>query len=417
MRASVRTAKKPAVGAPRLGSLSGTASGGAPPPALPQQADVVVVGGGVIGVSVAYHLAKRRNADVLLLEKSGLTHGCTWHAAGLVGQLRGTSNLTKMLQHSVELYRALEEETGICVEWKEVGSLRVAASDERWLEVRRLATQARSQGFELDLLSASEARDRCPILSTEGLRGAAWIASDGSVDPSLLTQALARGARTAGAKLVEGVEVTGFSIDEKLRRVDAVHTTAGTVKAQRVVNCGGLWARHLSSLLGDGGLRLPTTTVQHQYLVTAKLDLPDNLPTLRDPDAAVYYKPDSSGLVIGGWEPDTVRCDVPLDFGTELFTEDFDRFEQHLLAGSERTPVLETAAVKQLINGPIPVSADGEPLLGRVPHLDNVYVCAGFTAGVSQVLTLSRMLCPRSLMKRGPRGSGRGGRRRWAGDV
>ena len=349
------------------------------PPKLPSHAEVVVVGGGVIGASVAYHLAKFHGADVLLLERSGLTHGCTWHAAGLVGQLRGTSNLTAVMQHSVELYRSLEAETGQATEWKEVGSLRVAASEERWLEVQRLATQARSQGFDLDLVSPEQARDLCPILDVAGLHGAAWIPSDGSVEPSSLTQALARGARMHGARIVEGVEVSEVTVDG--RRATAVTTACGaSIACDKVVNCGGLWARHVGGLMGEP---LPTTTVQHQYLVTAPIpDLPPNLPTLRDPDAGVYYKPEVAGLVMGGWEPNTVRVDVPLDFGTELYTEDFDRFEQHAEAAGARTPVLRGAGIKQLVNGPIPVSADGEPVLGRLPHLDNGYVCAGFTAGV-----------------------------------
>lgn len=361
-------------------ATASSAAAAAAAKSLPQQAEVVVVGGGCIGASVAYHLAKR-NVDVLLLEKSGLTHGCTWHAAGLVGQLRGTNNLTKMMSASVELYRSLEEETGLPVEWREVGSLRVASSDERWLEIQRLATQARSQGFELDLVSPSDAVDRSQgLLSPDGLRGAAWVSSDGSVDPTALTLALARGARMNGANIMEGVEVTGFGIEG--RRVNAVHTTQGEVKTAKVVNCSGLWARHVSQLMGD--VPLPTTTVQHQYVVTTAVPgMPDDIPTLRDPDAKVYFLPRSSGVAMGGWEHDTVRCDVPLDFGTELYDEDFERFAQHYETGGERWPGLHSAGVKQLINGPIPISADGEPVMGRLPDLDNAYVCAGFTSGVA----------------------------------
>ena len=345
-------------------------------------AEIVVIGGGAIGCSIAYHLAKLGKRDVVVLEKSGLTHGATWHAAGLIGQLRGKRNLTRMLQYSVELYGRLEVETGQATDWKPVGSLRLASSEERWREIRRTATTARSFGFDLHLLSAAEAKERFPLMTTEGVVGAAFIPGDGYIDPSSLTQALAKGARADGVRFLEGVSVTGFV--QKDRRVVTVETDQGTIRAETVVNAAGMWAREIGAL---AGVAVPAAAVEHQYLVTEKVvDAPVDLPTLRDPDRLFYLKPEVGGIAVGGWEENTIPFgadDIPAGFGRELLASNFDRFEEIALKAAERIPVLGEVGVRNLINGPIPVSPDGEPIMGLAPELDNFYVAAGFTSGIA----------------------------------
>jgi len=345
-------------------------------------AEIVVIGGGAIGCSIAYHLAKLGKRDVVLLEKSGLTHGATWHAAGLIGQLRNKRNLTRMLQYSVDLYGRLEAETGQATDWKPVGSLRLASSEERWQEIRRTATTARSFGFELHLLSAAEAQERFPLMTTDGVVGAAYIPGDGYIDPSSLTQALAKGARAGGVRILEGVQVTGFILQG--RRIAAVETDRGRIRAQTVVNAAGMWAREVGAL---AGVAVPAGAVEHQYLVTEKIvDAPSDLPTLRDPDRLFYLKPEVGGIAMGGWEPDTVPFGadgIPPGFGRELLPSNYDRFEQIAVRAAERIPVLGQVGVRNLINGPIPVSPDGEPVMGLAPELDNFYVAAGFTAGIA----------------------------------
>jgi 4-methylaminobutanoate oxidase (formaldehyde-forming) len=345
-------------------------------------AEIVIVGGGAIGCSIAYHLAELGKRDVVLLEKSGLTHGATWHAAGLIGQLRGKRNLTRMLQYSVELYGRLEAETGQATDWKQTGSLRLASSEARWREIRQTATTARSFGFELHLLSAQEARELFPLMTTEGVVGAAFIPSDGHADPSGLTQALAKGARAGGVKIYEGVRVTDFVVEHG--RIAQVITDHGNLRAEVVVNAAGMWARELGALAGAA---IPAAAVEHQYLVTEKLpDAPADLPSLRDPDSNFYLKPEVGGIALGGWEDDAPPFGmggIPPDFGRALLDSDFGRFEPIATQAAARVPVLNQVGVRNLINGPIPVSADGEPVMGPAPGLDNFFVACGFTAGIA----------------------------------
>ncbi len=345
-------------------------------------AEIVIIGGGAVGCSIAYHLARLGKRDVLLLEKAGLTQGATWHAAGLVGQLRGTRNLTRLMQDSVELYGRLEAETGQATDWKPVGSLRLASSEDRWREIRATATTARSFGFELHLVSAEEAKKLFPLMTTEGVVGAAYIPSDGYIDPSSLTQALAKGARQGGVEIQEGVRVTDLVVEN--RRVTQVVTDHGTIRAGVVVNAAGMWARELGAL---AGVAIPAAAVEHQYMVTEKLpDLPADLPSLRDPDRNFYLKPEVGGFAIGGWEDDAPPfCPdgIPPGFARELLESSFERFEQIALPAAERVPALNQLGVRNLINGPIPVSADGEPIMGRAPGLDNFFVACGFTAGIA----------------------------------
>jgi len=349
---------------------------------MKDSAEIVIIGGGAIGCSIAYHLTKMGKKDVLVLEKASLTHGCTWHAAGLVGQLRGKQNLTRMMQYSADLYGRLEQETGQATDWRPVGSLRVASSQGRWKEIQRTASTARAFGFELHLLSPSEALELFPLMSTEGVVGAAYIPSDGYVDPSSLTQSLAKGARAGGAVFREGTLVTDILVDDG--RVTGVVTDHGTVKCGILVNAAGLWARQVGAI---AGVSIPAGVVEHQYMVSEKLpDLPRDLPTFRDPDKLFYLKPEAGGLAIGGWEDDTVpygMYGLSLDFGRELLESNFDRFAQIAEPAAERLPVLNEVGVRNLINGPIPVSPDGEPVMGRAPELENFYLACGFTAGIA----------------------------------
>lgn len=343
---------------------------------------ILVIGGGAIGTSVAYHLARDGAKDVLLVEKAQLTHGCTWHAAGLVGQLRGKRNLTRLMQNSVAVFDRLEKETGQAISWHKVGSLRLAGSRDRWSEIRRSMGQAKSFGVECYSLSAEESAKRFPFIDRRGIEGAAFIPGDGYIDPYSLTMAFAKGARQYGARIEEGVTVEDIVVKD--RRAVGVVTNAGTIGCDILVNCAGLWARRVGAM---AGVPLAAGVVEHQYFLTEKkLKFDADLTTLRDPDNNFYLKPDTGAFAIGGWEDGTKGCwrgMPPLDFGRELFEPNMERLELFALPAAERLPVLNEVGIQTVINGPIPVSFDGEPIMGLVPQLDNFYVACGFTAGIA----------------------------------
>jgi len=349
---------------------------------LPTQAEIVVIGGGAIGCSIAYHLAKLGRRDVVVLEKSGLTHGSTWHAAGLVGQLRSKRNLTRLMQYSAQLYGRLEAETGQATEWKPVGSLRLASSAERWSELKRMTTTARSFDFELHTLSPREAVEKFPLITADGIVGAVFVPTDGSVEPSSLTMAYAKGARAGGVRIVEKVLVQGFEFEG--RRIKRVLTDQGAIACEIVVNAAGIWARDVAKM---AGVQVPAGAVEHQYIITEKSDaIPKGLPTLRDPDRIFYLKPEPGALAIGGWEKGTPTfgsTGVPFDFGRELFQANQDRLEAFMLPAAERLPILNEIGIRTVINGPIPISPDGEPIMGLAPERDNFYVACGFTSGIA----------------------------------
>jgi 4-methylaminobutanoate oxidase (formaldehyde-forming) len=346
---------------------------------LPAQAQIVVIGGGIIGCSTAYHLAKEHKADVVLLEQGKLTSGSTWHAAGLVGQLRSSASITQVLKRSVELYRTLVAETGLATGWKMTGCLRLAATDDRWTEYKRLATTARSFGMEMELISPAEVKRMWPLLETSDLVGASWLPTDGQASPSDITQSLARGARMHGARIHEGVRVTGFEMAGD--RIAAVVTTAGRIACETVVNCAGMWAREIGAMAGVG---VPLQPVKHQYIVTEKIDgLTPGLPTLRDPDRRTYFKEEVGGLVMGGYEPDPIAWttgDIPRPFEFQLFDDDWEHFAQHLEQAMARVPALADAGIRQMINGPESFTPDGNFILGAAPECANMYVGAGFNA-------------------------------------
>ena len=346
---------------------------------LPTQAQIIVIGGGIIGCSTAYHLARDHKADVLLLEQGKITSGSTWHAAGLVGQLRSSASITKVLKYSVDLYKGLAAETGLDTGWKMTGCLRLATTQDRWTEYKRLATTARSFGMDMELVSADEVKRIWPLMDTSDLIGASWLPTDGQASPSDITQSLAKGARMHGAQIVEGVTVTGFRMDG--RRITHVETSQGDIACDKVVNCGGMWARQLGAM---AGVAVPLHPVKHQYIITEKIDgLSPDAPTLRDPDRRTYFKEEVGGLVMGGYEPNPqgwVTGDIPPNWEFRLFDDDFDHFGQHLEQAIARVPALEHTGVKQMVNGAESFTPDGNFILGPAPECDNMYVGAGFNA-------------------------------------
>ena len=346
---------------------------------LPDRAGIVVIGGGIIGCSTAYHLARDHRADVVLLESGKLTSGSTWHAAGLVGQLRSSASITQVLRYSVDLYKTLAAETGLETGWKMTGCLRLATNGERWIEYKRLATTARSFGLDMHLLSPAEVKAMWPPMETKDLVGASFLPTDGQANPSDIAQSLAKGARMNGARIVEGVAVTGF--ETAGRRISGVKTTAGTIACDKVVLCAGQWSRQLAAMVGA---RIPLQPVKHQYVVTERIEgVTSGLATVRDPDLRTYFKEEVGGLVFGGYEPDPIPWttgDVPAGFEFQLFEDDWSHFEQHMTAALARVPALETAGIKQMINGPESFTPDGNFILGAVPGLDNLFTGCGFNA-------------------------------------
>ena len=346
---------------------------------LPKEARAIVIGGGIVGCSTAYHLGQLGWDETIVLERAKLTSGSTFHAAGLVGQLRSNANITQLLGYSVALYDRLEAETGQATGWTRNGGLRLACNQERWTEVKRQATTAHSFGLEMQLLSAQEAQELWPLMEVSDVVGAAFLPTDGQANPSDITQALAKGARAKGVRFFEDTPVTGILVEEG--RVAGVVTPRGTIRAAVVVNCAGQWARELGRL---AGVNVPLVSVQHQYMVTEAIEgVTPELPTLRDPDRLTYYKEEVGGLVMGGYEPNPIPWaseGIPEGFHFSLLDSDFDHFEQLMTQALARVPALETAGVKQLLNGPESFTPDGNFILGEAPELRGFYVGAGFNA-------------------------------------
>jgi 4-methylaminobutanoate oxidase (formaldehyde-forming) len=344
---------------------------------IPSQARAVVIGGGIIGCSTAYHLV-RMGWDCVVLERRKLTSGSTFHAAGLVGQLRSSANVTQLLKYSVELYDKLEQETEQATGWKRNGGLRLACTPARMIENKRLCTMGRSFGLEMQLLSPSEARDLWPLMDASDVLGAVYLPTDGQASPSDITQALARGARMKGARLVEDCTVTAVVIERG--RVVGVKTDLGDIACEAVVNCAGQWAREVGLL---AGVSVPVTSVQHQYLITEPFDVPRNLPTLRDPDRLVYFKEEVRGLVMGGYEFDPIpwaENGIPADFHFQLIPPNWEHFEGLMDHAIKRVPALEEVGAQKLINGPEAFTPDGNFILGEAPEVRGFFVGAGFNA-------------------------------------
>jgi 4-methylaminobutanoate oxidase (formaldehyde-forming) len=346
---------------------------------FPTTAKAVIIGGGIVGCSTAYHLAKLGWTDVVLLERKKLTSGSTFHAAGLVGQLRSNANITQLLGYSVDLYKRLEEETGQATGWKMNGGLRLACNAERWTEVKRQATTARSFGLDMQLLTPGEAQELWPLMTVDDVVGAAFLPTDGQANPSDITLSLAKGARMAGAAIFEDTKVLSVDIDKG--RITGVLTDKGRIDCEMVICCAGQWTRDFAA---TAGVNVPLVSVEHQYMVTEPIDgVTRDLPTLRDPDRLTYYKEEVGGLVMGGYEANPIPWAVkgiPSGFHYSLLDSNFDHFEQLVGMALGRVPALETAGVKQLTNGPESFTPDGNFILGEAPELKNFFVGAGFNA-------------------------------------
>jgi glycine cleavage system T protein len=354
---------------------------------LPSSARCVIIGGGVGGTSIAYHLAKLGWEDVVLLERSQLTSGSTFHSAGLVGQLRGSVSLTKMMMYSVELYRRLGEESEFDPGWTECGGIRLASSEERMEELRRQAGWAKTFGLPLELISAEEAKEMFPLMSTEGVLGGAWLPTDGYLDPSQLTFALADGARQGGCRVLTNTRVTGIAVEDG--RVRSVATERGEVEADVVVNASGMYAAEIGRM---AGVRIPVIPMSHQYLVTQPFrerDPQNPLPTLRDPDLLIYFREEGGGLIMGGYErqsepafmPDGVGGldAIPPDFNGRLLEDDWDRFAPLTDNSVRRVPEMDKVTITRLINGPEAFTPDNEFCLGET-EVGGLFVAAGFCA-------------------------------------
>lgn len=345
---------------------------------LPSTAQAVIIGGGIIGCSTAYHLAKL-GVDVVLIERHKLTSGSTFHAAGLVGQLRSSANITELLGYSVDLYDRLEQETGHATGWKRNGGLRLACNEERWTEVKRQATTAQSFGLDMQLLTPKEAQDLWPLMDVSDVIGAAFLPTDGQANPSDITQSLAKGARMAGAVIIEDTEVTGLRVEAD--RIRGVETSRGFIETPKAVACCGQWTREFA---GRYGVNVPLVSMEHQYLVTERIEgVTSTLPTLRDPDRLTYWKEEVGGLVMGGYEPNPKPWAVkgiPEGFHFSLLDNDIDHFEQIMELALGRVPALETAGIKTMVNGPESFTPDGNFILGEAPEQKGFFVGAGFNA-------------------------------------
>jgi 4-methylaminobutanoate oxidase (formaldehyde-forming) len=349
------------------------------PRELPDRARIVIIGGGVGGASIAYHLAQLGERDVVLLERSELTSGSTFHSAGLVGQLRGSLSLTRMMIDSVELYRRLD------CGWVECGGIRLACTAEREQEVMRQVAWAKTFGLPLELLTPDEARSLFPLMVIDGVRCASYLPTDGYLDPSLLTYALVDGARQGGCRVFTHTRVNGIVSDHG--RVRKVQTEWGEIEAEVVVNAGGMFAAELGRM---AGVRVPVVPFAHEYLVTQPFRervAGKHLPTLRDPDLLVYFREEGAGLVMGGyerhsapWSLDQHQLDeIPADFNGRLLEEDWPRFEEIAINSRKRVPAMEEVTVTRLINGPEAFTPDNEFCLGE-SEVRGLFVAAGFCA-------------------------------------
>ncbi len=349
-------------------------------------ARVVVIGGGAVGASLLYHLARRGWTDTLLLEKNELTAGSTWHAAGLCTQFNSSINVTSLLMYSVDLFRRLEAETGRSVDFHGVGSIRLATTPDRMDQYRDQAGLAKIVGLPYELIGPREIGRRAPLLSLTGVIGGAWTPTDGYVDPTSVTQAMAKGARDLGAEIAVRTAV------RELRPVPGgewdVVTDRGTVRAGIVVNAAGIWGREIGEL---AGVELPIVPMSHQYLVTdviPELELAHaEMPVIRDVEASFYVREEASGLIVGPYERNPkpwAPRGIPREFGKQLLAPEFEQVGDVLDLAQQRIPALRTAGMKQLLNGPTSYTPDGNALMGWVPGLRNYFVLAGFSYGIVQ---------------------------------
>ncbi|MDM8164699.1 FAD-dependent oxidoreductase [Roseovarius sp.] len=351
---------------------------------LPDKARVVIVGGGVIGCSVAYHLTKLGWKDVVLLERKQLTSGTTWHAAGLIGQLRATANMTKLARYSAELYLGLEEETGVATGMRQGGSVSVALTKERLEELYRSAAMARAFGVPVEELSPDEVKARYEHINLDGMTGGVWLPTDGQADPANIALALAKGARQRGALVKERVKVTGMARDG--RRITGVDWASddgeaqGHIACDMIVNCAGMWGSEVGRM---AGVNVPLHACEHFYIVTEGIEGLSQMPVLRVPDECAYYKEDAGKILLGAFEPNAKPWGmegIPESFEFDQLPEDFDHFEPILEAACHRMPMLAEAGIHTFFNGPESFTPDDAYHLGLAPEMDNVWVAAGFNS-------------------------------------
>ncbi len=351
---------------------------------LPAKARVVIIGGGVIGCSVAYHLTKKGWTDVVLLERKQLTSGTTWHAAGLIAQLRATANMTKLAKYSQELYGSLEEETGVATGFKRCGSITVALTDERKEEIYRQAAMARAFGVEVEEISNERVSELYPHLNIEDVKGAVYLPLDGQGDPANIALALAKGARQRGGIVKERIKVTDIIKDgRKVTGVDWVAddgSASGHIECEMVVNCAGMWGHEVGRM---AGVNVPLHACEHFYIVTENIDGLTQLPVLRVPDECAYYKEDAGKILLGAFEPNAkpwAMDGIPDTFEFDQLPEDFDHFEPILEAACNRMPMLAEAGIHTFFNGPESFTPDDAYHLGLAPEMDNFWVAAGFNS-------------------------------------
>ncbi|MDO6480512.1 GcvT family protein [Shimia thalassica] len=351
---------------------------------LPTKARVVIIGGGVVGCSVAYHLTKLGWDDVVLLERKQLTSGTTWHAAGLIAQLRATANMTKLAKYSQELYGALEEETGVATGFKRVGSITVALTEDRKEEIYRQAAMARAFGVEVEEISNERVQEMYPHLNLEGVVGAVYLPLDGQGDPANIALALAKGARQRGGIVKERVKVTEIAKDgRKVTGVDWVAddgSASGHIECDMVVNCGGMWGHEVGRM---AGVNVPLHACEHFYIVSEPIEGLTQLPVLRVPDECAYYKEDAGKMMLGAFEPESkpwAMEGIPDSFEFDQLPEDFDHFEPILEDAINRMPMLAEAGIHTFFNGPESFTPDDAYHLGLAPEMDNVWVAAGFNS-------------------------------------
>ncbi|MCB1097855.1 MAG: FAD-dependent oxidoreductase [Verrucomicrobiae bacterium] len=348
---------------------------------LPESARAVIVGGGVVGASVAYHLAKMGWKDVLLLEQNEIGAGTTWHAAGMVGQLRTSNSLTKINKYSVELYPTLEQETGIPTGWLQVGSLIVGTSEERMIQLRRTAAMAEVFGVEATMISADEAGEKWPLMRTDDVLGAVWLPHDGRVIPGNVAVALAKGAADNGAMIHTGVAVEELIMDGN-GRATGVRTSAGEIKSEWVILCGGMWARELG-LKAD--IDIPLFPVEHHYILSEPIEgASKNFACMRDPDGLLYARTlDDNSIMLGAFQKVSqpwMAQPVPRDFSFGLLEPDWEKYKQPLASGKHRIPALETAEFPKFINGPESFTPDNNFIMGKPAQTEGVFVLAGFNS-------------------------------------
>ena len=346
---------------------------------LPNQASVVIVGGGIIGCSLAYHLTLRGCRDVVLLERKQLTCGTTWHAAGLVGQLRATYNLTRLAQYTTNLYASLEQETGQATGFRQTGSVAIATHQARFEELKRGASMAKCFGLEVQTLTSSEIASLWPGVTVSDVVGGVYLPKDGRTNPIDTTQALAKGAKSRGARIFENCAAQEIVVENG--KAVGVRTEFGTIRADMVVNCAGMWAHELGA---KAGTTVPLHAAEHFYIVTEPMEgLHSNLPVLRDPDGCAYFKEDAGKLLVGWFEPVAKPWGmkgIPETFSFESLPDDLEHIEPLLAAAMHRTPALEKTGINLFFNGPESFTPDDRYLLGETPEVRNLFVAAGFNS-------------------------------------